>query len=337
MAARHWPAGRGPQTVFQRRAADRGPPVVSRRSLPAHLERVVLRLTAARASGRIDEAFDAVIDRAARELDLARASGGGVRGEARQALIDRLAALDGELLQAARAALDEPSRGALARSRRGAGRFSRVHAGRRVCPGARGRDRSPRAPAVRPANHRLRVMLSPGDVLPLTIDKAAAGGRMIARVNGQVVLVAGAIPGERVTASIERVAKGVAYATTVSVEEPSPDRRESADPLMRRLSLRVHRVPAAARDQGVDRRWTRSHGSRGLRCRRPFAWRRRPRKATGCARAFVRGRRIGFFREGTHEVCDVRQTRQLLPETCDALDRLSAGLRSVGPRSCARD
>ena len=47
------------------------------------------------------------------------------------------------------------------------------------------------------------------------------------------------------------------------------------------------------------------------------------------ARLHVRGRVIGFFREGTHEVCDVRQTRQLLPATSDALDRLVASAHSL--------
>ena len=38
-------------------------------SLPAHLERVVTRLTAARVTGKMDAAFDGLIDRVARELD----------------------------------------------------------------------------------------------------------------------------------------------------------------------------------------------------------------------------------------------------------------------------
>ena len=82
-------------------------------SLPAHLERVVLRLTSARVAGSIDRSFDQVIDRIARELDVARTGARGVRGQARQALIARLAALDLELLQTARAALDETSCAAL--------------------------------------------------------------------------------------------------------------------------------------------------------------------------------------------------------------------------------
>jgi hypothetical protein len=84
-------------------------------SLPAHLERVVLRLTSARATGAVDAAFDDVIDRVARELDAARAAARGVRGEARQALLDRLAALDRELVQTARLTLDESSQAELAR------------------------------------------------------------------------------------------------------------------------------------------------------------------------------------------------------------------------------
>jgi hypothetical protein len=86
-----------------------------RRSLPAHLERVVLRLSSARASGTLGEAFDALIDRVAAELDAARASAAGLRGESRRALVERLAAADADLLRAARALLDEPARAALAR------------------------------------------------------------------------------------------------------------------------------------------------------------------------------------------------------------------------------
>jgi len=80
-------------------------PVSSRQSLPAHLERVVTKLTAARAKGALGSEFDALIDRVAKEFDAARASAGGLRGAARQAAIDRLAAIDAELLQRVRATL----------------------------------------------------------------------------------------------------------------------------------------------------------------------------------------------------------------------------------------
>jgi len=99
----------GPRAEASPAEKSRGP------SLPAHLERVVLKLTAARASGRLGDEFDAIIDRVSAELETARAAAGGVRGDARQALLARLAALDEELLQGARAALSEPDRATLSR------------------------------------------------------------------------------------------------------------------------------------------------------------------------------------------------------------------------------
>ena len=89
--------------------------VVGRQSLPAHLERVLVRLSSARAGGSLDDAFDAILDRVAAELDAARAKAGGLRGAARQALLDRLRALDAEILGQARRTLDEKTREALAR------------------------------------------------------------------------------------------------------------------------------------------------------------------------------------------------------------------------------
>ena len=84
-----------------------------RHSLPAHLERVVMRLSSARASGALGDAFDAIIDRTSAELDAARATAGGVRGEARRALLDRLAEIDASLARAARALLDGATLAAL--------------------------------------------------------------------------------------------------------------------------------------------------------------------------------------------------------------------------------
>ena len=84
-------------------------------SLPAHLERVALRLTNARAAGVIGEDLDVIIDGVSRELDTARAAPHGLRGEARRALIDRLAALDRDMLQAARQSMDDEALRACAR------------------------------------------------------------------------------------------------------------------------------------------------------------------------------------------------------------------------------
>ena len=80
-------------------------------SLPVHMERVLRRLTSARVTGILDAGFDDLLDRVSREMDAA----GGVRGARRQALVERLAALDRELLDAARARLDEATLAALGR------------------------------------------------------------------------------------------------------------------------------------------------------------------------------------------------------------------------------
>jgi 23S rRNA (uracil1939-C5)-methyltransferase len=173
-------------------------------------------------------------------------------------------------------------------------------------------------------------VLTAGQTLNLTIDRPAAGGRMIARVEGRVVLVGGAIPGEHVQARIERVAKGVVFAETIAVDEPSADRRAPfTDPACggclyahiaypRQLEIksqviadafaRIARVPLPAPVAVA------ASPEDGYRMR---------------ARLHVRGGRIGLFREATHDFCDVRSTRQLLPQSCDTLERLEAALRST--------
>jgi 23S rRNA (uracil1939-C5)-methyltransferase len=175
------------------------------------------------------------------------------------------------------------------------------------------------------------VTITPGQELSLTIDKPAAGGRMIARANGQVVLVSGAIPGERVSARIERVGKGVAFAETMAVETPSPDRRPApADPLCggnlfghitypRQLELKSQVIADAFARIGhlvlPSAVHVKASPEEGYRMR---------------ARLHARGHRLGFFREGSHDLCEVRATGQLLPDTCDTLDRLSAAINSLG-------
>jgi hypothetical protein len=53
-----------------------------------------------------DRSLDDVIDTVVRELDTARAAAKSLRGEARERLLERLRALERDLLQAARARLD---------------------------------------------------------------------------------------------------------------------------------------------------------------------------------------------------------------------------------------
>ena len=174
-------------------------------------------------------------------------------------------------------------------------------------------------------------MLSPGQEIALAVEKPAAGGAMIARAGGRIVLVTGAIPGERVRARLVRVSKGVAYAETVEVEEPSSDRRDPpGDPSCGGCLYAHIAYPRqlAIKAQVIADAFTRI-GRIGLPASVPVAG--SPEEGYRMrARLHVRGQRLGFFRENTHDLCDARATRQLLPATCDALDRLVAASRSLG-------
>jgi tRNA/tmRNA/rRNA uracil-C5-methylase (TrmA/RlmC/RlmD family) len=154
---------------------------------------------------------------------------------------------------------------------------------------------------------------------------------MIARSEGQVVLVSGAIPGETVTARVERVGRGVAYAETVKVEDESPDRRTiDHDPLCGGC-LYAH--IDYARQLAVKALVIADAFARIGHLQLPDAVSVAPSPEDAYrmrARLHVRDGRIGFFREGTHDLCDPRSTRQLRADTCDTLERLAAGLRSLG-------
>ena len=164
--------------------------------------------------------------------------------------------------------------------------------------------------------------MQPGTLLTLDVEKPAAGGRMLARHHGHVVLVWGAIPGERVNARVERAGKGVIFADTAQVLTPSPDRRSDAGDWRcggnvlafidypRQLQLkgqilqdalaRIGRVPLAAPPKVMG---SPEHG---------YRMRARLHAANG---------RVGFYREGTHALCSAAPSR--MPPT-----RGSPGSRS---------
>lgn len=166
-----------------------------------------------------------------------------------------------------------------------------------------------------------------GDEIEVLLEKPASGGRMIARHQGEVILVTGGIPGERVLARVTRAEKRVAFADVVSILSPSEDRRlPSGDPACggcvyahitypRQLQLkaqiiedafvRIGKIPLAHRvtvDAAAER-----------------AYRMK-------ARLHVRSGRAGFYREGTHDLCDSRLTQQLMPESIDAVEAVIAAL-----------
>ena len=97
-------AGRAGEAVGDTGASG-ADPSGPRSSLPAHLERLIARLTALR--GGHARTLDPVLDGIVRELDAARAEAKSIRGHAREALIDRLQQLDASLIDALKRQCDE--------------------------------------------------------------------------------------------------------------------------------------------------------------------------------------------------------------------------------------
>ncbi|MGZ4184629.1 MAG: 23S rRNA (uracil(1939)-C(5))-methyltransferase RlmD [Solirubrobacteraceae bacterium] len=65
---------------------------------------------------------------------------------------------------------------------------------------------------------------SRGDQLELTIDSLAFGGAGVARLDGYVVFVSDAVPGDRVRAIVGKSKRGYAEARAVEIVDPSPER-----------------------------------------------------------------------------------------------------------------
>jgi 23S rRNA (uracil1939-C5)-methyltransferase len=69
-----------------------------------------------------------------------------------------------------------------------------------------------------------------GEEWELTIDSLAFGGNGVARHDGYVVFVVGAVPGDRVRARITRPKRDYAEAITTEILEPSPERIPATAP-----------------------------------------------------------------------------------------------------------
>jgi len=97
-------AGRGSETgvAGEGSGADPSGP---RSSLPSHLDRVIARLTMLR--GGHDRTLAPILDSIIRELDASRSRAKSIRGEARDAFIERLGQLDASLVEALRQQSDD--------------------------------------------------------------------------------------------------------------------------------------------------------------------------------------------------------------------------------------
>jgi 23S rRNA (uracil1939-C5)-methyltransferase len=180
------------------------------------------------------------------------------------------------------------------------------------------------------------MSLQPGTDVVLAVEKPVVGGRMLARHEGQVVFVAGSIPGERVRARIERVGKGLAYAEAVDVLTASTDRRASNVDWACGGSLYAHityKRQLTLKSELISDSFLRI-GKMTLPAAVPVmaseehGYRMR-------ARLHIRNGRFGFFREGTHDLCEAASTGQLLPATIESVRDLEAALAAKGISSVA--
>jgi len=91
------------------------PAVRRRRSLTTQIDGVLARLTVLRGSGQAGDAIGGALDDAVRALDALKGEAGAAKGEARDALMQRVHEIDRRLLDAALAALDPADQAALSR------------------------------------------------------------------------------------------------------------------------------------------------------------------------------------------------------------------------------
>jgi 23S rRNA (uracil1939-C5)-methyltransferase len=111
-------------------------------------------------------------------------------------------------------------------------------------------------PAQQPARTRPR----PGDELVLDVDALAFGGAGVARTDGYVVFVDGAVPGDRVRVHVYKAKRAYGHARAVEVLEPSAQRiAPAADhpgapwqvlPYERQLAVKSDQVDEALRRIG---------------------------------------------------------------------------------------
>ena len=176
-----------------------------------------------------------------------------------------------------------------------------------------------------------RTEPSQGALIELTIERPAVGGRMIGREAGRIVLVSGAIPGERVRARVEGVRRKVLLASVEDVLDADPDRRPvDGDPA---CGGNVFAHVAYPRQLMIKRQIVADAFVRIGRLPAPVSLRIAPSPERGYrmrARLHLAGARLGFLREGSHHLCDAGATGQLASETIGVLEGVHRAFDAAG-------
>lgn len=178
--------------------------------------------------------------------------------------------------------------------------------------------------------HEPRVIRSGhAQLAELTIERAVFGGLGLSRLEGEVIFVPRALPGERVRGLVVERKKGFGRATVAEWLERSPDRRETPCPFFSRCGGCAYqdttyeaqgRLKVAVLLESLARSRVPFEGDVPLAPSPEAGWRSR-------ASLHVDDRfgaaRLGFYAEGSHRVVEVDPCLQL----SDEMNRSVSSLR----------
>jgi 23S rRNA (uracil1939-C5)-methyltransferase len=183
--------------------------------------------------------------------------------------------------------------------------------------------------------------LRPGALVEATIEKGVFRGRGLARLEGRVVFVPRAHPGDHVRARITEVHAGWAEGALVEVLQPSPDRRASPCPYVPRCGGCAYqdygpqaelRLKESVLRESLGRAGAAWDGPVILHASPESGWRLR------ASLHFARGGsglRLGLRQEGTRRVVDLEACLQL-SEAMNRAARAFHAAVSARPELAAR-
>ncbi|MCC6346298.1 MAG: class I SAM-dependent RNA methyltransferase [Nitrospirales bacterium] len=186
--------------------------------------------------------------------------------------------------------------------------------------------RCPRKIPEKPKEARRKRKAMPHhSTVTLTTEKPVYGGLSLGRWQGKVVMVKGALPGERVEVRIEEQKRDFSLASTQRIITPSPDRREPRCGLFG-LCGGCQMQYASYERQVIMKEEVLKDALKRLAHREPelslSLFERHPWHYRSRGQFKAEGVRIGFYREKTREVVDA--------EACPLMaDPVNSGLSSA--------
>lgn len=182
-----------------------------------------------------------------------------------------------------------------------------------------------------------------GDRLEVAVEALAAGGDGVARVEGCVVFVPLAAPGDRLLVEVERVESRRLHARIVEVLEPASARREPACVHFGRCGGCAWQHVDSAAQRSAKTRIVQDALERlgGLRVEAPievragdeYGWRTRAQLRV--VRDAAGAPALGYLRRASHDVEVVSECPVLAPPLQRALEAIGNGTRSAPPAAAA--